>query len=114
MEVLTDGFVYNPRLKTWSVIEQEFPLMAGTAMPIGLNHILFLGGVPQLIPGSIDHPGFDNKVRLFHTITKTMMEKEEIPYPLAVTSAIINRGNQIYLASGEMKRGIRTPHIYKV
>ena len=113
IEVLTDGYVYNPRLKSWSVVEQEFPVMAGTATPIGLNHILFLGGVHQLIPGSMEHPGFDNKVRLFHTITKTMIEKEEIPFPVGVTSQIIRKGNQIYLASGELKPGIRTPYILK-
>lgn len=45
-------------------LEQSFPVMAGNALPTGANHILFLGGVPQLIPGSDDHPGFDNTIRL--------------------------------------------------
>lgn len=46
IEVLTDGFVYNPRLNTWKKLDRQFPVMAGTALATGANHILFLGGVP--------------------------------------------------------------------
>ena len=64
IKALTDGYVFNPRLNSWKKLEQSFPVMAGNALPTGANHILFLGGVPQLIPGSDDHPGFDNTIRL--------------------------------------------------
>ena len=111
IDVLTDGYVYNPRLKTWSVVEQEFPVMAGAAMPIGLNHILFVGGVQQLPAGQMECTETDNKARLFHTITKTMIEKEDIPYPVAVNSPIIKRGNQLYLSVDELKSGVTTPYI---
>lgn len=113
VKVLTDGYVYNPRLDTWGKLEPEFPVMAGTAFAIGTNHILFLGGVPQLIPGSMDHPGFDNTVRLYHTVTQTLLEKEVSPYPIAVTTHIMRKGNAFYIGSGEIKPGIRTPHLLK-
>lgn len=47
-EVLFDAHVYNPSLKVWSVISEgqnkEFPVMAGTAIPVGAGTILFTSG----------------------------------------------------------------------
>ena len=113
VEVLTDGFAYNPRLNIWKKLDQQFPVMAGTAIATGANHILFLGGVPQLISGSDKHPGFDNTVRLYHTITNTLIEKETAPYSIPVTTNIARKDNSFYLTSGEIKPGIRTPQILK-
>lgn len=111
VEVLTDGFAYNPRLNIWKKLDQQFPVMAGTAIATGANHILFLGGVPRLISGSDKHPGFDNTVRLYHTITNTFIEKETAPYSIPVTTNIARKDNSFYLTSGEIKPGIRTPQI---
>ena len=111
VKVLTDGFVYNPRMKSWKKLDRQFPVMAGTALPTGINHILLFGGVPQLIPGSADHPGFDNRVRLYHTITNTLVEREISPYILPVTTSIAKKDNAFYISSGEVKPGIRTPEI---
>lgn len=113
VEVLTDAFAYNPRLQSWSKLDQTFPVMAATATPAGANHILFIGGVAELIDGSDNHPGFDRKIRLYHTITRTLIEKETLPYPVAVTTTLARKGNTFYLASGEIKPGIRTPYLLK-
>lgn len=113
VRVLTDGYVYNPRLNSWKKLKPQFPVMAGTAIASGANHILFLGGVPQLIPGSDNHPGFDHSIRLFHTITQSLIVKETIPYPIAVTTSIARKGNSFYISSGEIKPGIRTPNLLK-
>ncbi|MCS3051985.1 sodium/solute symporter [Parabacteroides johnsonii] len=113
IKALTDGYVFNPRLNSWKKLEQSFPVMAGNALPTGANHILFLGGVPQLIPGSDDHPGFDNTIRLYHTITQSLIKKEVAPYPISVTTNIAQKGNTFYIGSGEIKPGIRTSHILK-
>lgn len=113
IKVLTDGYVYNPRLNTWKKLKQEFPVMAGTALASGTNHILLLGGVPELIPGSDKHPGFDNTVRLYHTITNSLTNIETAPFPIAVTTHIARKGTLFYVGSGEIKPGIRTPHILK-
>lgn len=111
VEVLTDGYSYNPRLNQWKKLAGTFPVMAGNALPTGANHILLLGGVPEMLPGSDEHPGFDRTIRLYHTITNTLIEKDTAPYPLAVTTSIAHKGNAFYIASGEVKPGIRTPHI---
>ena len=113
LEILTDGYFYNPRLDTWTALEGEFPVMAGAAVPVGLNYILFLGGVEKLIPGSAAHPGFSNRVRLFPTITPTFHEKEGVPFPVGVQGPFVARGNAFYLGSGELKPGVRTPFILK-
>lgn len=48
VEVLTDGYSYNPRLNTWTELEppsqEGFAVMAGAAAPSGQNHILLVGG----------------------------------------------------------------------
>lgn len=48
IEVLHDGYEYNPRLDRWNKLDTpdgpNFPVMAGTAFPVGVNHIVFLGG----------------------------------------------------------------------
>lgn len=48
VEVLSDGYAYNPRLNSWEKLDRpdgpQFPVMAGTAIPSGENHIIFVGG----------------------------------------------------------------------
>jgi len=52
-EVLNDGYVYNPRLNTWKNLNNtggpEFPVMAGSAVPVGVNHIMLVGGTDGLL-----------------------------------------------------------------
>lgn len=48
VEILYDAHVYNPSLKQWSLISngqnKEFPVMAGTAFPVGASTIAFSSG----------------------------------------------------------------------
>ncbi|MCG6190647.1 sodium:solute symporter family transporter [Maribellus maritimus] len=48
VEILYDAHVYNPSLKQWSLISEgknkEFPVMAGTAFPVGASTIAFSSG----------------------------------------------------------------------
>ena len=48
VEVLSDGYEYNPRLSSWMRLDSpdgpKFPVMAGTAFSSGTNHIIFTGG----------------------------------------------------------------------
>lgn len=111
IDVLTDGYAYNPRLSTWKKLEGRFPVMAGAAVASGANHIIFLGSVQKMIDGSDTHPGFDNKLRIYHTITSTLVEKETVPYAVPVTCTMVKVGDKVLLGSGEIKPGIRTPHI---
>jgi len=53
LEVLYDGYEYNPRLKKWARLDKpdgpRFPVMAGTAVSSGSNHIIFFGGVDGIL-----------------------------------------------------------------
>lgn len=113
MRMLTDGFVYTPRLNAWKRLDGSFPVMAGTAFASGNSHLVFLGGVSELLPTSDNHPGFDRTVRVYHTITGTLTALEESPYPIAVTTTLARKGRSFYVASGEVRPGIRTPHVLK-
>ncbi|WP_158866170.1 sodium:solute symporter family transporter [Maribellus comscasis] len=48
VEILYDAHVYNPLIKQWSLISdgknKEFPVMAGTAFPVGASTIAFSSG----------------------------------------------------------------------
>lgn len=104
-----DGYRYNPRLGTWTALEGDFPVMAGTAASFGTNHILFLGGK------SHDAGTSDNALRLYHTVTGTMaeVEVEKSDFILPVTTAAVSDGREIVIASGEVSPGVRTPVILR-
>ena len=102
--VLYDGYKYNPRLGTWTALQGRFPVMAGTAAPFGANHILFFGGRSECdtIP--------NNVLRLYHTVTGTLISTPlDSTLVLPVTSSVVVSGTDIYLCSGEVAPGIRTP-----
>ncbi len=46
--VFSDGFLYDPVLKQWNQLatagSMNFPVMAGTAFPVGASNIVFIGG----------------------------------------------------------------------
>ncbi len=48
LQVLQDGYRFNPRLNSWQRLDSgsglQFPVMAGTAISSGANHILLFGG----------------------------------------------------------------------
>ena len=103
--IYRDGFRYNPRLDEWHALDNDYPVMAGTAAPFGTNHILFFGGKSH--DAAVD----DNALRLYHTVTNTLSEvavgKDEFILP--VTTAAVSDGRDIWIASGEVSPGVRTP-----
>ena len=156
-----DAWAYNPRLGEWKDVPGEFDTMAGTASPFGTNHILLIGGC------SPANERF-NGVRLYHTVTGTMMEypmegssplfreslrpcpggqvslgglqgetqasqlagrgpqsgrvfhgtvgccPERETFPeIPVTTTLVRDGDGVWLVSGEVAPGVRTPAILK-
>ena len=70
VEVLSDGYEYNPRLDTWRRLDSPegpgFPVMAGTAFSSGTNHIIFVGGAD----GSLMYRQLDLQNKLEQLISK--------------------------------------------
>jgi Na+/proline symporter len=145
--LLTDTWVYHPTTQEWKVIEPSedaiaFPLAAGTAMAVGANHILLLGGddgqlfnqLEQLgadIQAATDtslqqtliakrddllknHPGFTKDIWAFHTITQTWTPMPPLPAQSQVTTTAVRWEDQILIPSGEIAPCIRTPKIMAV
>lgn len=103
--VLSDGWVYNPRLNEWAELSGDFPVMAGTAMSFGTNHILLFGGCC----GRPDED--DNVVRLYHTVTGSMIKKHVEDVVIPVTSAAVRSRDGFLIVSGEVAPYMRTPVI---
>ena len=72
-----------------------------------------MGGVEKVLPTAPEHPGFSRIVRRYDVTTNTLDSVSTSPYPIAVTTTTFVDGDTIYVASGEEKPGIRTPHILK-
>lgn len=102
-EVLRDGWAWNPRLGTWKPVKGDFPVMAGCAVPFGTNHILFAGGRSE------DPSTPDNVLRIYHTVTASMLTVPVEDQVLPVTTAFVRNGASFNLCSGEVAPGVRTP-----
>ncbi len=142
-EVLNDGHFYSITDKKWSPIEAEFPVMAGNAYASGLEFIIFPSGTngnefltlnalnhkikdlestndtlqakqlkQELVLRLENHEGFSKDVLAFNTITKSIVKISELPYGV-VTAPLVKWGDDVYIISGEISPGIRTPAILK-
>lgn len=108
--------------------EAVFPVAMATASSVGASHILLYGGdtgqifnrVENAIANNLTserdslwrtHTGFNNKILVYNTITDTWYEAGKTQNtPVAVT-ADVSDGKNVYIASGEIRPGIRSPHI---
>jgi hypothetical protein len=89
-------------MKQWTKVEGYFPVMAGTAIPVGKDKILFLGG-------RCETGADDNVIRTFNTITGNIQEEAVSEVTIPVTCITTYRGSEFTIASGETAPGIRTP-----
>ncbi|MEX2409870.1 MAG: sodium/solute symporter [Candidatus Paceibacterota bacterium] len=58
-----------------------------------------------------NHPGFSNDILFYHTITNTITKNGEVPFQVPVTTNVIKKGDKIFIPSGEVRPGVRTPNI---
>ena len=108
-----DAYAYDINLGTWEKLTGKYPVMAGSSVLLGEDKILLLGGVREILPTTPDHPGFSRKILVFNTVDYTLGEMGESPYPIPVTCHSVPAGNSFYIASGEVRPGVRTPNILK-
>ncbi len=107
--ILTDGYVYDPAMAAWNVVKGEFPVMAGTGFS-DRHTIYLIGGSTQILPGSDAHPGFSNTICAYEPIAgNTALIEQHTAIP--VTTNLVVSKDKVYITSGEVKPGIRTPHI---
>lgn len=58
------------------------------------------------------HQGFNNKVLVYDTKAKKWLPETYLPFPAQVTTASVADHNFLYIISGEIRPGIRTPKIW--
>lgn len=99
IEVLTDGYVYSPQLNRWSSLGSDFPEGLHAGISSGANHILF---IQKEVEGDTitTQKVAKNVLWKYHTITRTMIKFEEIPYPYDIVS-IWRKNNSIYILGTE-------------
>lgn len=128
-------YQYRPSKGEW-IKNRDIQLMDGqsisvamaTASSVGGSHILLYGGDTGLIFNQVEnaisnhqfqqrdslwinHAGFNSKILIYNTITDTWFEAGETKNkPVAVT-ADVSDGENVYIASGEIQPGIRSPYI---
>lgn len=146
-DILTDGYCYNPQSGQWQTLsgiatpgEPARAIMAGIAIPSGVNHILAAGDdgkifsqLEQLDEQIIaapdrelavalerekyrlleNHPGFGRDILAYHTITDTWTKVGVFPFNVPVTTSWVKWDNGFVIPSGEIRPGVRTPEIWR-
>ena len=115
------------------------PKAAGTGVAVGKNYILLFGGddgttfnkaeslimaignekdeikkqelIEQKNKLQVAHPGFLPEVMLYNTITNDWQKLADIPFEVPATTTAVLWGNCVFIPSGEIKAGVRTPQI---
>ncbi|MFV0604335.1 MAG: hypothetical protein ACK5NK_00715 [Niabella sp.] len=59
------------------------------------------------------HPGFSNEILLYDIANDKWVTGGDIPFYVAVTTTAITVGNNVWVPSGEIKAGVRTPQILR-
>ena len=141
-DVYASVFEFDPKTSVWkSKAELPYALAAGTGVATGASYILMFGGdkgqyfrraeeLLAAIAGETDpikrahltaektrvqssHPGFNREVLLYNTITDVWSVTDTIPFDAQVTTTALQWGKDFIIPTGEVKPGIRTPHIVK-
>lgn len=122
--------------------QQNTPLTAGTGIAIGTHYIALFGGdrgetfhQVETLLAAINtehdeakkqtliqkknqllaaHPGFSKDVLLYDTQNDKWTKIGTIPFDSPVTTTAFKSGKRIFIPSGEIRAGVRTPHILAV
>jgi SSS family solute:Na+ symporter len=107
---------------------QQLPLALATAFPVGASHVLIYGGDDGVVFNQVEraihegrtsdrdslwkhHSGFNARIMVYNTITDTWFEAASTAQePVAVSAGVLD-GRNIYIASGEIRPGVRSPLI---
>lgn len=138
-------FCYDPVLQKWQELsdvsdgKKATNLSAATAVAVGDNHILLIGGDKGDIFHKIEsynaaisksasekerqrlsaeklqlvthHPGFSRDVYLYNTRADKWQKLGELPFYGQVTTTAVKWGNDIFIPGGEIMPGTRTDGI---
>ena len=133
-------FAYDPSHNKWSrKTSLPYALSAGTGISFSKNEIALLGGdkgntfhkteeliaaigiekdsvrknelIEQKAKLQSSHPGFSNELLIYNTDEDKWLVKGTIPFVTPVTTTAFEIYNTIYIPSGEIRAGVRSPYI---
>ena len=129
-QIASHVWEYLPTHDTWSEKcafrdrdGRPLSLMYAPALAYGSAHILVFGGddgreflrrdtlragSPELTEAFTGHPGFQDKVFAYHTITDTWTVLAETGSPLPAVTTAVRWGKDILIPSGEASPGVRS------
>ncbi|MFT3901961.1 MAG: hypothetical protein QM727_02260 [Niabella sp.] len=139
-ELYNNLFEYDINTGKWiEKAPLPYPLSAGTGAIINDDYIAMFGGdkgnvfrkTEQLItairkePDSTKrkrlteekkelqttHPGFSNEILLYNIKNDSWATGGNIPFKVPVTTTAVTKGDKVWIPSGEIKAGIRSPKI---
>lgn len=121
--------------------DQPMRRAAGTAIATGSNYVLLIGGDDGKLFNQFEnfdlriaaekdeqlqqelreekkklqtnHPGFRRDVLLYNTITDTWTVADTLPFAVPVTTNAVKWDKDIFITSGEISPGVRTPLIIR-
>ena len=112
---LSDAWRWNRATGWKQVADMPFPLAASPvpSPALGPSHFLVLGGDDGSKAGFQpveQHPGFNNNLLAYHSVTDTWTTFGTIDQP-AVTTGVVRWGDAWVIPSGEIRPGVRTPRV---
>ncbi|MFT5131246.1 MAG: SSS family solute:Na+ symporter [Rhodothermales bacterium] len=140
---LTDSWSFDPKSATWEQLpDSPSCLMAAPAIASGANHIVIFGGadgklfqrlahdLPDALKLAPDaestaaleaeklailtkHPGFRRDILAYHAVTRTWVNIGQIEGASPVTTTAAMLDGEVYIPTGEMSPGIRTPQVLR-
>jgi len=137
VEILNDGYKYDNNTRKWEKLKSKFPVMGACGCAIDNNWILLAGGtdgaylleemyLKKEIEESVNsdslnywtkvlaksqksNKGFENIVRYFDWKKDRIAFIDTVSFAMPLTTGIIIYNNDIYIPSGEIRPGVRTP-----
>jgi N-acetylneuraminate epimerase len=139
-DLYSSVFRFDPKNNQWHPKRPlPYSLSAGTGLAVGAHGIVLFGGdrgetfhrTEELIAAigretneqqkkelnekkaalQSAHPGFAREVLFYNTTKDTWSIGSSLPYATPVTTTAIKWGHEVIIPSGEIRAGVRTPHI---
>lgn len=142
-EIYNSVYALHTADKTWRALTPlPYALSAGTGVAVGADRVLLFGGERGTVFNQVErylveiskatdpaqkdrlvqqknllqstHPGFSKEILLYDLVQQTIQSQGSIPYDVPVTTTAFWWKDAVIIPSGEIKAGIRTPHILSV
>ncbi len=114
-EFRKDAYRFHVADQSWvRLADLPLPVAAASAMAVGQSQVLvFSGSTGAHVLDPDPRPEFPRTVHSYHTITDTWTTAGTMPQAV-VTTGVVRWQDQVVVASGEVRPGVRTPAVRTV